>query len=201
MSGRRWVNFRTTKPFKWQSCEYTGVKLGHHYVCKWYNIAEYKIHDDVIKWNHFPRYWSFVPGIHRSPVNSPHKGQWRGALMFSLIYASIYGWVNNREAGDLRRHRAHYDVTTMFDIWFPVPLCLPVICSTHLLTKPNYSNDWRVPVTCHNNLILYIIPRILTVKWRIYTPVNNDIIGSDDGLWSDLPQAIGSDDGSLLSDH
>ena len=42
-------------------------------------------HDDVIKWKHFPRYWPFVRGIHRSPVNSPHKGQWRGALMFSLI--------------------------------------------------------------------------------------------------------------------
>ena len=44
-------------------------------------------HDDVIKWKHFPRYWHFVLGIHRSPVNSPHKGQWRGALMFSLICA------------------------------------------------------------------------------------------------------------------
>ena len=43
-------------------------------------------HDDVIKCNNFPRYWPFVRGIHRSPVNSPHKGQWRGALMFSLIY-------------------------------------------------------------------------------------------------------------------
>ena len=32
-------------------------------------------HDDVIKWKHFPRYWLFVRGIHRSPVNSPHKGQ------------------------------------------------------------------------------------------------------------------------------
>ena len=39
-------------------------------------------HDDVIKWKHFLRYWPFVWGIHRSPVNSPHKGQWRGALMF-----------------------------------------------------------------------------------------------------------------------
>ena len=36
-------------------------------------------HDDVIKWKHFPRYWPFVRGIHRSPVDSPHKGQWRGA--------------------------------------------------------------------------------------------------------------------------
>ena len=44
-------------------------------------------HDDVIQWKHFPRYWPFVREIHRSPVNFPHKGQWRGALMFSLIYA------------------------------------------------------------------------------------------------------------------
>ena len=71
------------------------------------------LHDDVIKWKHFPRYWPFVRGIHRSPVNSPHKGQWRGALMFSLICARINGWVNNREAGDLRRYRAHYDVIVM----------------------------------------------------------------------------------------
>ena len=70
-------------------------------------------HDDVIKWKHFLRYWPFVRGIHRSPVNSPHKGQWRGVLMFSLICAWINSWVNNREAGDLRRHRAHYDVAVM----------------------------------------------------------------------------------------
>ena len=49
------------------------------------------------------------------PVNSPHKGQWRGALMFSLISVWINGWVNNREAGDLRRNRAHYDIIIM---WF-----------------------------------------------------------------------------------
>ena len=71
-------------------------------------------HDDVIKWKHFPRYWPFVRGIHRSPVNSPHVGQWRGALIFSLICARINGWVNNREAGDLRRHRAHNDVIVMY---------------------------------------------------------------------------------------
>ena len=47
------------------------------------------------------------------PVNSPHKGQWRGALMFSLICVWINGWVNNREAGDLRRHRGHYDINVM----------------------------------------------------------------------------------------
>ena len=70
-------------------------------------------HDDIIKWKHFPRYWPFVWGIHRSLVNSPQKGQWCGALMFSLICAWINGRVNNREAGDLRCHRSHYDVTVM----------------------------------------------------------------------------------------
>ena len=71
-------------------------------------------HDDVMKWKHFPRYGPFVRGIHRSPVNSPHKGQCREAFMFSLICVWINGWVNNREAGDLRRHRAHNDVFVMF---------------------------------------------------------------------------------------
>ena len=50
------------------------------------------------------------------PVNSPHKGQWRGAVMFSLICVWINGWVNNREAGDLRRYRTHYDVTIMMQL-------------------------------------------------------------------------------------
>ena len=62
---------------------------------------------------HFPRYWPFLRGIHRSPVNSPHKGQRRGSLMYSLLCAWINDWVNNREAGDLRRYRAHYDVIVM----------------------------------------------------------------------------------------
>ena len=56
------------------------------------------MHDGVIKLKHFPRYWPFVRGINRSPVNSLHKGQWHRDLIFSLI--SINAWVNNREAGD-----------------------------------------------------------------------------------------------------
>ena len=70
-------------------------------------------HDDIIKWNHVPCCWPFVRGIHRSPVNYPHKVKWHGALMFSLICAWINAWVNNREASNLRRHRVHYDVIVM----------------------------------------------------------------------------------------
>ena len=76
-------------------------------------------HDDVIKWKHFPRNCPFVRGVHRSPVKSPHKGQWRGALVFSLICVWINDWVNNREAGDLRRYRAHYYVIVM-ELWLSV---------------------------------------------------------------------------------
>ena len=90
----------------------TQYKTTLHAGCK--NRAEYWTHhDDVIKWKHFPHYWPFVRGIHRWPMNSPHKGQWRGSLMFSLICVWINGWLNNGEAGDLRRHRVHYDVTVM----------------------------------------------------------------------------------------
>ena len=64
-------------------------------------------------YKNFMRYWPFVRGIHRSPVNSPHNGQWRKALMFSLICAWINSWVNHREDGDLRHHGAHYEVIVM----------------------------------------------------------------------------------------
>ena len=49
-------------------------------------------------------------------VKSPRKGQWRGALMFSLICTWISDWVNNREAVDLRHHRGHCDVNVMIYI-------------------------------------------------------------------------------------
>ena len=91
------------------------TRKGYRYLKSWKTrtLLPWIFHDDVIKWKHFPRYWPFVRGIHRSPMNSLHKGQWRGALMFSLICVWIYGWVNNREAGDLRRNQAHYDVIVM----------------------------------------------------------------------------------------
>ena len=97
-------------------------KIFHWMTSSWLNCSPVDIfvatdsaenHDDVIKWKDFPRHWPFMRGIHGSPVNSPHKGQWRGTLMFSLICVWINGWVNNGEAVDLRRHRAHFDVTAM----------------------------------------------------------------------------------------
>ena len=102
----------------------------HYHFCIPYMIQDVPallspilLHDDIMKWKHFLRYWPFVLGIHRSlvnspihrsPVNSHHKGQWRGALMCSLICPWINDWASNEETGDLRHHPTDYDITVMF---------------------------------------------------------------------------------------
>ena len=104
-------------------------------------------------WRHqmekkIPCYWLFMWGIHRWPVNSPHKSQWRGALMFSLICAWMNGWVNNREAGDLRRHRAHHDVTVMV-----------LLCFCFVMFIPSLKFHWHsYPVILHT-----YIPKTFTI--------------------------------------
>ena len=73
------------------------------------------------------------------PVNSPHKGQWRGALMVSLICAWINDWVNNREAGDLRRHRGHYD---------------GIVVGIQIKTQQFYSGKWVLKYRLQNDVHL-----------------------------------------------
>ena len=84
-------------------------------------IMEVISHQKFSLWRHqmetFSALLALWGWIHQSPVNSPHKGQWRGALLFSLICAWINGWVNNRESGDVRRHRAYYNVIVMIVHW------------------------------------------------------------------------------------
>ena len=83
-----------------------------------YSICTIDVHAFATPWwrhqmETFSALLALCAGNSPVPVNSPHKGQWRGALMFSLICVWINGWVNNREAGDLRRYRGHHDVTVM----------------------------------------------------------------------------------------
>ena len=80
-------------------------------------------HDDAIKWKHFPRNWPFVRGIHRSPVNSPHKGQWRGALMFSFFFylnkrlgKQSWGWWFETLSRSLWRHCNDKDVKAWYEM-------------------------------------------------------------------------------------
>ena len=88
-------------------------------VCGDSHAGSFGQNSDCAWWRHQMETFSALPalyaGIHWSPVISPHKGQQRGALMFSLICVWTNGWVNDRNAGDLRRHRAHYGIIVMGD--------------------------------------------------------------------------------------
>ena len=97
--------------------------------------------------------------ITRTALNSLHKAQWRGPLMFSLICAWINGWVNNREAGNLRRHCAHYDVTVM--AWWRI----------------GNENCQFNPRTCNKLCHIHISGKNITVTsqwawWRLESPAS-----------------------------
>ena len=94
-------------------------------------------------------------GEFTGPGDFPHKGQWRGALMFSLICAWINDWVNNREAGDLRRHRGHYDVNVM----------ILFITLTHMWQY--FMRIYLVATIGHSNSLSICIVNIFAVKlWQ-----------------------------------
>ena len=178
----------------------------HFYTCAWLaGVNSLSDNDDVIKRKHFPRYWSFVRGIHRSPVNSPHKGQWCGALMFSLICAWINAWVNIGEAGDLRRHRAHYDVTVMmipYSTWWYLILWstgTELILLPHMCVKESGQHWFRrvvyfAPSRCLNQCWVIVnrtiranfseslikiknfwFTKISSAKWRLFWPRGSEL--------------------------
>ena len=84
---------------------------------------------------------------------------WRGALMFSLICVWINDWVNNREAGDLRRYRAHYDVIVML-IFFTVRCTAPncAVCVRDTATTCMTCNQGYRPVNgvCQGTILTLI---------------------------------------------
>ena len=112
----------------------------------------------------------FLRGIHRSPVKSPHKCQWRGALMLSLICALINSRVNNREAGDLRCHRAHYDVTVIH-----ISVAFYVHC-LFILTLVNIDNISHQIIAPFAKVIRYII-------WWADNRIDSDSDSYSDWFW------------------
>ena len=138
------------------------------------------LHDDVIRWKHFPRYWPFVRGIHRSPVNSLHKGQWRGTLMFSLICACTNSWTNNGDAGDMRRHRAHCDVIVTTKVYSSnINLCafnLLIHFWEHFLSSDksghklieNLHAMWRMIMSCHETYDYFLSISMLVLFGTVF---------------------------------
>ena len=108
------------------------VKLRHLFTppdrIRRYVMTQFICHDGVIKWKVF-RVTALCEG-NRSPVDSLHKGQWRGALMFSLIFAWTNGWANVQDPDVLNRHGVHYDITAMgqWTQYSRLPLHMEFIC-------------------------------------------------------------------------
>ena len=98
----------------------------------------------------------FVRGIHRSPANSPHKSRWRGAVMYPLIYKS---WIKNRGAGDLRRHRVHYDVNVMMIALSYDKIRISVKISKQFANQYQQRSYFPIP---YNTFVLFITP--ITLK-------------------------------------
>ena len=121
---------------------------------RWFHAinAVTHIHDDVIQWKHFPGYWPFVRGIHP------------GILMFSLICAWINGWVNNGEAGDLRRHRTHYEVTVM--------CCKYHTLHNDTLTPASHLLAWQLRVYCTPTSLDY------RLQWRHMSVIASQVTGN-----------------------
>ena len=148
----------------------------------------FRQHACFIKWKHFPRYWSFVRGLHRTLVDSPHKGQWRGVLVFSLIRAWTNGWVNNRDAVDLRRHRTHWDVAVMrhardLTIQQPSELGRRIntmsfhkrfMSSWYKSCKIPFSNSWKI-MRDHVKIFATRLPLERMIPCKITTKSNSTV--------------------------
>ena len=109
-------------------------------------------------------------GIHRWPVISPHKGQRHGALMFSLICAWINVWVDNREVGDMRRHRAHYDVTVMVNI--------PKILAVYIPKLAHEDEIWDVLCEFWLSISCVAENRVATMPTLLWLAAREDIMGT-----------------------
>ena len=121
----------------------------------------------------FPCDCSFVCGIDRSPVNSPPIRQWRGVLMFSLICSWINCWVNNLEAGDLKRHRAHYDVTVM------VPVCMNGVHYLNDLDVNVHQPAQWTPVHCWHHPISNMAIPFVSAGYHFHRPTDEYMLWSE----------------------
>ena len=99
-------------------------------------ISLWKIRDDVIKWKHFPRYWPFVRGTQRSPMDSPHKGQCRSVPDKQL---------SKQSRTNLRRHRAHYHTIAILSGNFNnlfLSYSSLLVAEVSFVKVPSYDCNW-----------------------------------------------------------
>ena len=88
-------------------------KIPRYYTkCEWIFYDFQNNHDDIIKWKYFPRYWTFLGESIGTGGFPSQKPVTRSSDVFFDMRLNK-NWANNWQAGDLKRHRAHYDVIIM----------------------------------------------------------------------------------------
>ena len=140
------------------------------------------MHDDAIKWKHFPRYWPFIWRIHRSPVNSPHKGQWRGALIFFFdlrlnkrLSKQSSGWWFETPSRSLRRHcNGLCQLKKMLHIyWYTISIISRYLANT-LIKWPFWYKD--TSYQCMNSCVNSHY-KVMIVSQLSYSHIGNAIPG------------------------
>ena len=132
------------------------------------------IHDDVIKLKHFPRYWPSVQGIHQSPVNSLHKGQWRGALTFFYLRINKrssnawWGWWSETQTRPFWRH-INVSSTLLKNLVEIENLISPVSGCT-IFFKIRLRNCTCINVTASTVTHIQIVGMNNWVRFNIYRP-------------------------------
>ena len=114
-------------------------------------MSRSSVHNDVIKWKHFPHYWPFVRVFHRwIPITKPVTRSFD--IVFDLLPEQTVEQ-NNRNACDLRRHCAHYDVTVMYghccvivliSVMFWRVTTYPINMPWRAITGPMLAGLWSV---------------------------------------------------------
>ena len=108
-----YIQQNTTPEVSFSSCHsnrrwYWHIMITYDVSCKYvcgFVLCFVWIHDDVVRWKHFPRYWPFVRGIHQWPANSPHKVRWYGALRFLMLFVLFFYLHLNKRLSKLSRRR------------------------------------------------------------------------------------------------
>ena len=130
-------------------------------------------HVDAIKWKHFPRYWPFVWGIDRSPVNSPHRGQWRFDVFFDLrpnkrLSKQSWGWGFEIPSRSLWRHYNEYWITVISVV---VCSCMLFLCCGYLLVRACIRNGYFLIRVSNFAMLFYLSNSISNVAFVLFIHV------------------------------
>ena len=113
-------------------------------------------HDDVINWKHFPRYWPFARRFRWIPFTKASDVE-----LWCFLWSASEQTEQNWDAGDLRRHSTHYDVTVMYNLFFSHALYIFAPCIVYHATL----NRIYLILTLHYDNVLVLLVYIYKIAF------------------------------------